>query len=233
METFARQRLESPDMIIGNLRATMEWPGKLTWRRRLVSLAMWPVMALVISLLVVVPTVSEVTGEIRNQIAGEIATTPASSMPVGATGNLEPWLAKAFSGQGAALAYWAGVLALLLFNGVLANFVWTFVTGLPPGLQLFGLVLTNREGKVSNRLMVLLRTFFTGVGMLTLVANLGFLALLAFGRPEMFFGKWAVIGLWSACAAVFLLLAGIAVHACLRPQRALVDLMLGTAIVPR
>ena len=236
METFAQQRLESADMIVGNLRATMELPGKLTWRRRLLSMALWPLMALAISLLIVLPTAGEISNEWRNNMAAEFATAPPA-----AAAALSGWMDALYSGSGPVVSIWAGMLAILLLLGAAFTFIWTLVTGLPPGLQLYGLVLTDRQSRPANRMHVMLRTFLTCLTMMALAGNLFFMAVLAF-KVHLFValasgassvGKGASIGLWGTCVLIFLILAGIAVHACLRPQRAIVDMALGTTIVPK
>ncbi|WP_265594251.1 protein kinase [Haloferula sp. BvORR071] len=236
METFAQRRLETPDMIVGNLRATMEWPGKLTWRRRLVSLALWPLLALAFSLLLVVPEAGLIAGEVKQELmSGFTSSSPTH------TDMYHHWVNELSSGHGPAISAWSGFLAFLLVLGALTNFIWTLITGLPPGLQLFGLVLVNRQGGPASRAMVLTRAFLTCLTMLTLAANLGFMASLAFKVP-LFFASIAgaatvdtgvLAMLWGTCALVFLVLLGVAVHACTRPQRALADLILGTTIVPR
>ena len=117
----------------------------------------------------------------------------------------------------------------------------TLITGLPPGLQLYGLVLVDRRGSLSNRLVVALRSFLVCLGIGVLAANLVFVAILVFEVPMFatLLTGGAALGpseeavLWGASAVGFLVMLGIAVHACVRPQRALVDLALGTTIVPK
>lgn len=228
VETFAQQRLETPDLIVGNLRASMEWPGKLTWRQRLFSLSLWPLLALVMASIVGFALAPEATGDLRKEITGELVDLPGQD----AAKSLA-WIAKLYSGPVPGLGVLAGALAVLLMLGVTVNIVWTLVTGLPPGLQLYGLVLTTRAGKVANRMIVMTRTLFTCVTMTLLVGNLVFVAILAFGYPRVHLGPEGALILWLACGGGFLVLGAIALHACMRPHRALVDLILGTTIVPR
>ncbi len=227
VETFAQQRLETPDLIVGNLRASMEWPGKLTWRQRLLSLLLWPLLALVMSAFAAVGLAPEITGEIRTEMADGLKDLPGQE-----AADALAEIARIYSGPVPGLGLVAATAAILLMLGVGVNFVWAIATGVPPGLQLYGLVLT-RAGKVAGRIIVVTRTFFTCMAMSLLAGNLVLAAVLAFGVPRVFLGQDVALWLWCGCGTVFLLLGGIALHACLRPQRALIDLVLGTTIVPR
>lgn len=236
METFARQRLESPDLIVGNLRATLELPGRLTWRRRLLALALWPTGAVLMSLLTTLPMIPMLNADMSTHVADLAAQPPAA----GSTAELT-WLRAVFPGPGMIISLWAGLLAVALWFGAAFTFLWTLFTGSPPGIQLYGLVLVARSGEAAGRARVVLRAFLTSLAMWILVGNLLLLACLASKVPlfmalEMGYHGVApgiVIGLWTLCVLLFLFFAGLAVHACMRPQRALVDLMLGTTIVPK
>lgn len=236
MEDLAARDLKSGDEIVARLNAATARVGALTWRRRLLSIALWPALALAFALLNILP----LQGDLAEAAIWMHKTH--SSVPPATHASLHAKLIQDLStGFRPAVFVISILMAILITIGTAVSFIWTLATGVPPGLQLFGLVLMDRNGRPASRVKVLSRAFVTCLGMLALAANLVFMAILALnfptvsaasrGLPPMAQETMAL--LWAGCVLAFLLPLVIAVHACIRPKRSLVDLVLGTTVVPR
>jgi uncharacterized RDD family membrane protein YckC len=236
MEDLAARNLKSADEIVARLIAATARVGALTWRRRLLSIALWPALALAFALLNVLP------------LQGDLAEatiwmhTTHSSVPPATHASLHAKLVQDLSsGFRPAVFVISILMAILITIGTAVSLIWTLATGVPPGLQLFGLVLMDRNGRPASRLKVLTRAFVNCLCMLALAANLVFMAILVLDFPSVSaasrglspLARETMTLLWDGCALGFLVPLVIAVHACIRPQRSFVDLMLGTTIVPR
>lgn len=236
MEDLAAGRVESAEAIVARLNAATARVGSLTWRRRLLSITLWPALALVFTLLNIIPLQGDL-GEVATWVhLRHSGVPPATHAALHA--NL---IAETSSGPGPAIFLSSFIMALLIIAGTAVGFIWTIVTGVPPGLQLFGLVLVDRNGRPAARLKVLTRAFVTSLVMLALAANLIFMSILALNVPSVSAvgvgsmppDRQTMALLWGICGLAFLLPLGIAVHSCIRPRRSLVDLVLGTTVVPR
>lgn len=215
LETFSKRRLDSPAMVAGNLQATLAYPATLTRRKRLVTLLLWPVMALAIG---VIGTFAAVEGEDGKtprvtmsavfQSDGEgVSSTTESTMET------ETYLAM------------AGVIfiIILVVGGVVSG-VWTVATGVPPGLHLFGLVLVDGSGKVAPRWLAACRSFLTGG--VTVLLGMG-VVLVIIGIED---GRSAPI---FAGSVPLLIVFGLGTLAFIHPTRSVADRILGTSIIPR
>lgn len=236
MEDFAARRVESAEAIVARLKVATAGVGALTWRRRLLSIAFWPAMALAFTLVNVLPLQGDL-GEVTEWVHQSYFGAPPATHAAIHSHLTE----KVVNGPGPVIFVIAMFMALLLTIGSALGFAWTLVTGVPPGLHLFGLVLVDRNGRPASRMKVLTRALLTGLGMFAMVVNLVFLGILALDLPSVSavsagstpLSETTKAALWAACLLTFLVPLAVVVHACARPQGSLLDLVLGTTVVPR
>lgn len=233
IETLSRERLDSVQMITGNLSAVMTFPAGINRRRRLVTLAVWPLMVLATATLLGATFQPMVETELNHSrpptvsVGIDATTTTTPTTPVAASvSSSDPEVDLLLQKPTTRLivALWFSTAVLLL--GSFISFIWTLATGVPPGLHLYGLVLMTRARRPAPRWLAALRSMIVA-----LVPGIFCCATLAVSflilEPEV-----ATVSIFVS-GVCFLLLLGIAIQAYLMPQRALVDLVLGTAIVPR
>ncbi|MDB6079287.1 MAG: pknH 2 [Akkermansiaceae bacterium] len=227
LEIFSRERLESARMVEGNLRAAMAQAASLTRRRRLVTLALWPLLALAIAVLIGATFQQKFKEEIANGPDRPLSVSVSvdSSAPSGDLQNPPPppGISSEFAFR--VLAAFT-IFLLLLVAGSLGSILWTLATGVPPGLHLYGLVLLSRSGRPAPRWLAFLRALLVALIPAAILVSLEVLVdSLDAGHPSP-----ASIVLLIATATG---IPAAGIHAYLRPQRALPDLLLGTTIVPR
>jgi uncharacterized RDD family membrane protein YckC len=227
IETLSQERLDSQEMVAGNLRATLTFPAALTRRRRLVTLVLWPLQALAMSVLLAFSFQALQQNTDRYPHVESLHSQASGSQSADSTEaktGTETIFVPSRSTTTISIA--AGLFAFQLNMGTLFSIVWTAITGVPPGIHLFGLVLLTRSGRPAPRWLALIRVFLTGLVPILLTTGLVTLIWMT--------GAWKFMPIQALItASTFLAVAAFAVHAYLRPQRALPDLLLRTTIVPR
>jgi hypothetical protein len=227
IETLSQERLDSQEMVAGNLRATLSFPAALTRRRRLVTLILWPLQALAMSVLLAFSFQSlQQNTDLYHHLESSHsqANGSQSADSTEAKAGTETIFVPSRSTTTISIA--AGLFAFQLNMGTLFSIVWTAITGVPPGIHLFGLVLLTRSGRPAPRWLALIRVLLTGLVPVLLAT--GLVTLIWMVGDQKFMPIQALI-----TASSFLVVAAASVHAYLRPQRALPDLLLRTTIVPR
>ncbi|MDB6078671.1 MAG: pknH 2 [Akkermansiaceae bacterium] len=250
IRTLAEERLDSAEMVCGNLRAAQARPAVITRRRRMISLILWPLLAL----LMMIPAVVLMQPSVLSQrpVRAEMESRRAATQerPVAAPAGpavAGPAVADARTGEaaeknpkppplegGAAFARnFPSLVAFImmisyattLILALVFSLVWALATGEPPGLQFYGLaLLRSRSGEKASRWRAALRCLLGVVPPVLILTVAGGVAM-----EWMESTAYAVLISGAALAA----LLALAVHTWLRPRRALADLLLGTVVVPR
>jgi hypothetical protein len=245
IRTLTEERLDSVEMVCGNLRAALARPAVITRRRRMISLILWPLLALLMMIPAVVLMQPAVLSRGPARVEMESRGAAAQERPVAAA----PAVAEARSEEaaeknpkppqpplegGAAFAQnFPSLVAffLMISYAIVLNLAlvfslgWVLATGEPPGLHFYGLaLLRSRSGEKASRWLAALRCLLGVIPPVLILTAAGAVVM-----EWMESTAYAVLISGAALAA----LLGLGVHAWLRPRRALSDLILGTVLVPR